>query len=135
VDPERPEALHHQRAGADVANAFAVTDPEKRAAGGLTAFLVERDAPGFIVGHKQNTLAGDTDQTELIFGDCPVPNENVVGEVGFGFGSAMKFLNGDRAYIGAMCMGIADYLVRICTEYARDRLTFGKPIGKYQPGW
>jgi acyl-CoA dehydrogenase len=119
-------------AHADVAVVFAVTDPEKRAGGGITAFLVERDAPGFVVGRKQKTLAGDTNQAELIFEDCRVPKENVVGEVGFGFQSAMKFLNGGRAYIGALCVGIADYLVRICTEFAKERQTFGKPIGKYQ---
>lgn len=119
-------------AHADVAVVFAVTDREKRADGGITAFLVERDAPGFHVGKKQKTLAGDTNQTELIFEDCRVPKENVIGEVGFGFQSAMKFLNAGRSYIGAMCVGIAEHLVRICTEYANDRKTFGKPIGKHQ---
>jgi acyl-CoA dehydrogenase len=121
-------------ARADVAVVFAVTDPtvERRAGGGITAFLVERDAPGYIVGRKQRTLAGDTNQVELIFEDCRVPKENVVGEVGFGFQSAMRFLNGGRAYIGALCVGLADYLVRICTDYARDRRAFGKPIGKNQ---
>jgi acyl-CoA dehydrogenase len=121
-------------ARADVAVVFAVTDPsvDRRASGGITAFLVERDAPGFTVGRNQTTLAGDTNQAELIFEDCRVPQENVIGEVGFGFGSAMRFLNGGRAYIGAMCVGIADHLVRISTEYARERHTFGKPIGKYQ---
>jgi acyl-CoA dehydrogenase len=117
---------------ADVAVVFAVTDPEKRAGGGITAFLVERDAPGFVVGRKQKTLAGDTNQAELVFDDCRVANENVIGEIGYGFQSAMKFLNGGRAYIGALCVGIADYLVRICTEFAGERRTFGKPIGKYQ---
>src|SRR6266571_5437816 len=119
-------------AGADVALVFAVTDKEKRAGGGITAFLVERGTPGFSVGRKQRTLAGDTNQAELIFDDCRIPRENVIGDVGFGFQSAMRFLNGGRAYIGALCVGIADYLVRICTEYAKDRHTFGKPIGRYQ---
>jgi acyl-CoA dehydrogenase len=119
-------------ANADVAVVFAVTDPEKRAGGGITAFLVERGAPGFVVGRKQKTLAGDTNQAELVFEDCRVPEENVVGQVGQGFQSGMKFLNGGRAYIGAMCVGIADFLVRICAEYAKERHTFGKPIGKYQ---
>jgi acyl-CoA dehydrogenase len=119
-------------AGADVALVFAVTDPDRRADGGITAFLVERDAPGFLVGRNQRTLAGDTNQAELIFEDCRVPAENVVGEVGFGFQSAMRFLNGGRAYIGALCVGIADHLVRICSEYARERHAFGKPIGRYQ---
>ena len=119
-------------ARADIAIVFAVTDKEKRANGGITAFLVERDTPGYVVGRNQRTLAGDTNQAELIFEDCRVPKDHVIGEVGFGFYTAMKFLNAGRAYIGAMCVGIADYLVRICTEQAQDREAFGKPIGKYQ---
>jgi alkylation response protein AidB-like acyl-CoA dehydrogenase len=119
-------------ARADVAIVFAVTDKEKRANGGITAFLVERDTPGFKVGRKQTTLAGDTNQAELIFENCRVPQDHVIGEVGFGFYTAMKFLNAGRAYIGAMCVGIADYLIRICVEQANSRETFGKPIGKYQ---
>jgi acyl-CoA dehydrogenase len=111
-----------------------VTDPsaEPRATGGITAFLVERDAPGFTVGRHQRTLAGDTNQAELVFEDCRVPDDHVIGEVGFGFQSGMKFLNGARAFIGALCVGIAEHLVRICTAYAMDRKAFGKPIGKYQ---
>jgi acyl-CoA dehydrogenase len=121
-------------ARADVAVVFAVTDPEARprAGGGITAFLVERDTPGYVVGKKQRTLAGDTNQAELVFEECRVPKDHVIGRVGFGFQSAMRFLNSGRAYIGAMCVGIADHLVRICTEYAKQRTTFGKPIGKYQ---
>ncbi len=121
-------------AEADLAVVFAVSDPnvQPRANGGITAFLVERDAPGFTVGKRQRTLAGDSNQAELVFEDCRVPADHVIGQVGFGFGSAMKFLNGGRAYIGALCVGLADHLVRICTQYALDRKTFGKPIGKYQ---
>jgi acyl-CoA dehydrogenase len=111
---------------------FAVTDPEKRAAGGITALLVESDFPGFVVGKQQRTIAGDTNQAELVFDDCRVPKENVVGEVGYGFQTAMKFLNSGRAFIGALCVGIADWLVGICVEQANDRNAFGKPIGKYQ---
>jgi acyl-CoA dehydrogenase len=119
-------------AHADVALVFAVTDPGRRADGGITALLVERDAPGFRLGRNQRTIAGDTNQAELVFDDCRVPRENVVGEVGYGFQSAMRFLNGGRAYIGALCVGIADHLLRIGTEYAKERHTFGRPIGKYQ---
>jgi acyl-CoA dehydrogenase len=121
-------------AGADVAVVFAVTDPskEKRASGGITAFLVERDSPGYSVGKRQRTLAGDTNQAELVFEDCRVLADHVIGEVGYGFQSAMKFLNGGRAFIGALCVGIADHLVRICTEFAQQRATFGRPIGKNQ---
>ncbi|HEV3475026.1 MAG TPA: acyl-CoA dehydrogenase family protein [Actinomycetota bacterium] len=117
---------------ADYAVVFAVTDKEKRAAGGITAFLVERDSPGFVVGKQQRTIAGDTNQAELIFEDCRVPRENVVGEVGYGFQTAMKFLNSGRAFIGALCVGIADWLVRICVDQANDRKAFGKPIGRFQ---
>ena len=119
-------------AQADVAVVFAVTDRALRASGGITAFLVPKGSTGFAVGRNQRTLAGDTNQAELIFSDCRIPSDHVVGPVGFGFGSAMRFLNAGRAYIGAMCVGIADHLVRICTEQAQDRETFGKPIGKYQ---
>ena len=119
-------------ARADIALVFAVTDKEKRANGGITALLVERDTPGFQVGRKQTTLAGDTNQAELVFEDCRVPKDHVIGDVGFGFYTGMKFLNAGRAYIGAMCVGIADYLIRICVEQANNRETFGKPIGKYQ---
>jgi acyl-CoA dehydrogenase len=67
-----------------------------------------------------------------VFEDCRIPAENVIGQVGLGFQSGMKFLNGGRAFIGALCVGIADHLVRLCTGYARERHTFGKPIGRYQ---
>jgi acyl-CoA dehydrogenase len=119
-------------AHADLAVVFAVTDREKRAGGGITAFLVERDFPGFVVGKRQRTIAGDTNQAELLFQDCRVPRENVIGQVGYGFQTAMKFLNAGRAFIGALCVGVADYLVRICVEQANARHAFGKPIGKNQ---
>ncbi|HEX2032363.1 MAG TPA: acyl-CoA dehydrogenase family protein [Actinomycetota bacterium] len=119
-------------AHADYAVVFAVTEREKRAGGGITAFFVERGSPGFVVGKHQRTLAGDTNQAELVFEDCRVPRDHVIGEVGYGFGTAMKFLNAGRAYIGAMCVGIADHLVRISVEQAKARHAFGKPIGKYQ---
>lgn len=119
-------------ADADFAIVFAVTDAEKRANGGITAFIVDRDTPGFTVGKRQKTMAGDTNQVELIFQDARVPASNILGTEGFGFYAAMKFLNSGRAYIGAMCLGVADYLVRISTEYALQRKTFNKPIGKNQ---
>lgn len=119
-------------ANADFAIVFAVTDAEKRAQGGITAFIVEKGTPGFRPGKKQKTMAGDSNQYELIFEDCRVPAANILGPEGFGFYSAMKFLNSGRAYIGALCLGLADYMVRIGTEYALQRKAFGKPIGKNQ---
>jgi acyl-CoA dehydrogenase len=94
--------------------------------------FADKGTAGFSVGKNQRTMAGDTSQVELIFNDCRVPATNIVGTEGFGFYAAMKFLNTGRAYIGALCLGIAEYCVRIATEYAKDRKTFGKPIGKYQ---
>jgi acyl-CoA dehydrogenase len=117
---------------ADHALVFAVSDPEKRAGGGITAFFVDRDTPGYTVGRRQRTIAGDTNQAELVFEDCRVSSERVVGEVGYGFQTAMKFLNSGRAFIGALCVGIADWLIRICVDQANSRTTFGKPIGKNQ---
>ena len=119
-------------AHADYAVVFAVTDREKRASGGITAFLVPGHAPGFSVGKRQRTIAGDTNQAELVFDDCRIPGDHVIGEVGYGFQAAMRFLNAGRAFIGAMCVGLAEHLLRISIEQASARQTFGKPIGRYQ---
>jgi alkylation response protein AidB-like acyl-CoA dehydrogenase len=119
-------------ADADFAVVFAVTDPDKRANGGITAFVVDKGAPGFEVGKRQRTMSTGFAPAELIFTDCRVPDTNIVGTEGFGFHTAMKFLNSGRAYIGALCLGLAEYCVRVATEYAKDRKAFGKPIGKNQ---
>jgi alkylation response protein AidB-like acyl-CoA dehydrogenase len=117
---------------ADFAVVFAVTDREKRAGGGITAFLVPSEAPGFSVGKRQRTIAGDTNQAELVFEDCRIPGDHVIGEVGFGFQAAVRFLNAGRAFIGAMCVGLAEHLLRISVEQATARETFGRPIGRNQ---
>ncbi|HXA42154.1 MAG TPA: acyl-CoA dehydrogenase family protein [Candidatus Solibacter sp.] len=117
---------------ADFVQLFAVTDPEKKAAGGVTCFVVEKGTPGFSVGKNQAVISGGEGPCELVFDDCRVPDENVIGEVGMGFYAAMQFLTGGRANIGAMCVGIGDYLMRTSVEYAKNRVQFGKPIGKMQ---
>jgi alkylation response protein AidB-like acyl-CoA dehydrogenase len=114
---------------ADFAVVFAVTDAEKRAHGGITAFIVPRDV--YEVGKKQYTMA-DTHPVELIFEDSRIPADHVIGEVGFGFYAAMKFLNGGRAYIGATCLGMAEWALDIAVEHAKTRTAFGKPIAKFQ---
>ena len=119
-------------AAADFALVFAVTDAEKRANGGITCFIVDKGTPGFSVGKRQKTMAGETNQVELVFEDCRVPATNILGTEGYGFYAAMKFLNSGRAFIGAMCLGLAEYCVKVATEYAKERKTFGKPIGKNQ---
>ncbi|MFN2464732.1 MAG: acyl-CoA dehydrogenase family protein [Candidatus Dormibacteria bacterium] len=117
---------------ADFIQVFAVTDPEKKAAGGVTAFVVEKGTPGLSVGRTQTVIYSGEGPCELVFEDVRVPEENVIGEVGMGFYNAMGFLTGGRANIAAMCVGFGDYLLRTSVEYARSRVQFGKPIGRMQ---
>jgi alkylation response protein AidB-like acyl-CoA dehydrogenase len=117
---------------ADFAQVFAVTDAEKKAAGGVTCFVVEKGTPGFSVGKTQAVIYGGQGPCELVFDDCRVPEENIIGEVGMGFYAAMQFLTGGRANIAAMCVGLGDYLLKTSVEHAQNRVQFGKPIGKMQ---
>lgn len=114
---------------ADFAVVFAVTDPEKRAAGGITAFVVPRDQ--YTVGKQQMTIA-DTHPYELFFDGARVPADHVVGEVGLGFFAAMKFLNAGRAYIGAQCLGLAEHALEAAAEHAKGRTAFGRPLARNQ---
>jgi acyl-CoA dehydrogenase len=125
---------HFITGGAEAAFAlvFAVTDSEKRAKGGITAFLVDADTPGFEVTRVQHTMSPWQHPVELTFSDCRVPQENVVGQVGFGFYSAVKGINGARLQIGAFALGRAQFLLEQMTQYAKDRVAFGRPIGANQ---
>jgi alkylation response protein AidB-like acyl-CoA dehydrogenase len=114
---------------ADFAVVFAVNDPEKRAAGGITAFVVPRSQ--WTPGKRQLTLA-DTHPSELVLDDARVPADHVVGEVGMGFFAAMRFLNAGRAFIGAQCLGLASWCLSAAVEHAKSRTAFGKPLGKFQ---
>ncbi len=114
---------------ADFAVVFAVTDPEKRAAGGITAFVVPNDQ--YQVGKKQWTIA-DTHPVELTLDDARVPEDHVVGEVGLGFFAAMRFLNAGRAFIGAQCLGMAEWCLDAAVQHTTARTAFGKPLAKFQ---
>ena len=114
---------------ADFAVVFAVTDPEKKAAGGITAFLVPSDQ--YEVGKKQLTMA-ETHPFELRFDGARIPGDHVLGEVGLGFFAAMNFLNAGRAYIGAQCLGLAQMCLDAAVAHAQARIAFGKPLGKFQ---
>jgi alkylation response protein AidB-like acyl-CoA dehydrogenase len=114
---------------ADVAIVFAVTDVEKRAAGGITAFVVPGEQ--LTRGKVQWTIA-DTHPGELFLDDVRVPADHVVGEVGLGFLAAMDFLNAGRAYIGAQALGLAEFALGEAVSHAQKRTAFGKPIGKFQ---
>jgi acyl-CoA dehydrogenase len=119
-------------AEADFAVVFAVTDPEKRARGGITAFFVDKGTPGFEVSRIQVTASTTDRPAELTFDNVEVPAENVLGKVGQGFYSAMKWINGGRFNIAASAVGIAEHLLDKMTEYAKTRVAFGHPIGKNQ---
>ena len=116
---------------ADYVLLFAVTDPEKGAQGGITCFLVDTDTPGFSVARKQQTMYDDH-QAELVFEDMEVSEEQILGREGYGFYSAMKWINGGRIQIAAQGVGIAQHLFDKMTDYAKQREAFGKPIGKNQ---
>ncbi|HEX9891980.1 MAG TPA: acyl-CoA dehydrogenase family protein [Actinomycetota bacterium] len=117
---------------ADFALVFAVTDPEKRAQGGITAFFVDADTPGYAVTRMQRTMSPLQNPSEITLEDCRVPDANVLGKVGFGFYSAVKGINGARLQIAATALGVARHLLERMTEYAQTRVAFEKPIGANQ---
>ena len=100
---------------------------------GVTAFLVEREFPGFQVGKKEDKLGLRASSTcELVLDNCRVPRENVMGEVGQGYKIAIETLNEGRIAIGAQMIGLARGALEHATAYARDRKQFGKTIGEFQ---
>jgi acyl-CoA dehydrogenase len=118
----------------DVANlvtVFAVTDATKRARGGITAFVVEKGTPGFRVARIQESMGSDVvKQAELVFEDCAVGDESVVGEVGNGFSSAMRILDLGRLSLAARCLGTMEELLALSVAHAKTRIQFGKPIAE-----
>jgi alkylation response protein AidB-like acyl-CoA dehydrogenase len=111
---------------------FATIDPS---AGykGITAFLIEKDFPGFIVGKKEDKLGIRASSTcELILEDCKVPKENVLGEPGKGYKIAIETLNEGRIGIGAQMIGVARGAWEFAAKYAQERKQFGKPLADFQ---
>ena len=100
---------------------------------GMTAFVVERGTPGLKAGKKENKLGMRASETaEMIFEDCRVPAENILGEVGDGFIQSMKILDGGRISIGALALGIAKGAYEASVQYATERRQFGQPIANFQ---
>ena len=118
---------------ADVVTVMAVTDKSKGPKG-VTAFIVEKTFPGFSVGKIDRKMGIHGNNTaELVFEDCPVPAENVIGgEEGKGFATAMKVLEKGRITISAIAVGMAQYCLEASTAYAKQRVQFGKPIAANQ---
>jgi len=99
----------------------------------MTAFVIEKGTPGFTSGKKEDKLGMRASETaELIFDNCRVPEENILGKVGDGFIQAMKVLDGGRISIAALSLGIAKGAYIAAKQYAKEREQFGKPIAHFQ---
>ena len=117
---------------ADVLLVYAKTAPE-RGARGISAFIVQKDFPGFRVAQKLTKMGFRGSQTaELVFNDCRVPAENLVGEENGGVAVVMSGLDLERAMIAPLCLGIAERALQLALEYAQSRQQFGRPIADFQ---
>ena len=111
---------------------FAMTDPSKGNRG-ISAFIVESGFPGFSVGkHEEKMGLHGVPTTELVFTDCIVPKENLLGKEGRGFPIAMQSLDSGRIGIAAQSLGIAEGAMEEAVAYTKSRVQFGKPISKFQ---
>jgi len=118
---------------ADFVMVMAVTDPEKRARGGITSFLVDQGTPGFSVTRVETTIGSEAIKlAELSFEDCWVPESAVLGNVGDGFKFAMESLAQGRMSVSCACIGTADRLLEMMVSHAKSRYTFGKPLAERQ---
>jgi alkylation response protein AidB-like acyl-CoA dehydrogenase len=118
---------------ADLVTVFAVTDPQKRQKGGITAFLVPSDAPGFAVGKREEKMGQRGSSTvTLAFEDVELGDDLRLGEVGDGFRVAMATLDRGRLALGANCLGCAKEAHALSVAYARQREAFGKTLGDLQ---
>jgi acyl-CoA dehydrogenase len=112
---------------------LAVTDAEKRARGGISAFLVPKDAPGFAVTRVDTTIGSEAIKlAELTFESCELPNEALLGPVGDGFKVAMTTLVDGRLGVGCACIGASDRVLDMMIEHANTRHTFGEPLANRQ---
>ena len=117
---------------ADFGQVFAVTDPEKEGPEKVSAFLFSTDNPDFHVQSINQTLLNDGMQAQVQFDGCRVPERNLIGGRGEGFLAMMDTINAGRARIGARCAGLMEYLLGQSVEYANERTSWRKPIGKRQ---
>jgi len=121
---------------ADVATVITVTDKQKRARGGITAFVIEKGTPGFYRGTIERKMGLRGSHTaELIFDNCRVPVDNIIGGepmIGQGFKTAMRVLDKGRLTMGACALGASQKLLDLCIDYSKERVQFGKPICKHQ---
>jgi butyryl-CoA dehydrogenase len=113
--------------------ATAVTDKDAPGTHGISAFIVPSDAPGFVLGTKEDKLGVRWSDTHVIFlDDCRIPKGNILGEPGGGFRLFMRTLDGGRISIGAMALGLAQGAMERAIKFANERIAFGAPIAKLQ---
>ncbi|GAB4210240.1 MAG: acyl-CoA dehydrogenase family protein [Roseiflexaceae bacterium] len=118
---------------ADVIVVFAATDKNLGARGGITAFIVEKDFPGFKVGKVEEKMGLRASHTaSLFFEDLRVPKENVLGQVGYGFATAMRTLDIGRCGLGASSLGSAKEAYELALKYSIERQQFGRAIADFQ---
>lgn len=114
-------------------NVMARTDPDNKGARGISSFIVERDTPGITLGSVDKKMGQAGSMTcDVIFEDCRVPAENLIGEEGEGFVTAMQVLDRGRLHISGVSVGVAERLIHDSLEYALQRNQFGKPIAEQQ---
>jgi acyl-CoA dehydrogenase len=116
---------------ADFAQVFAVTDPQKRSRGGISAFLVDMDAPGVKVAASYDLMVDDK-PCEIMFDHVRVPIENRIGKEGEGFGLAQTWINAGRIRHGARSLGVMERCLELAIDYAKRRKTFGAPLAQRQ---
>ena len=117
---------------ADVAVVFAMTDPSKGTRG-ISAFIVESGFPGYSVGkHEEKMGLHGSPTAELVFTDCIVPKENLLGQEGKGFKIAMQTLDGGRIGIASQALGLAEGAIEETIKYTKERVQFGKRISQFQ---
>jgi len=111
---------------------MAITDKDKGKKG-ISAFILEKGMKGFITGKKENKLGmRASDTTQLIFDNCEVPAENLLGNEGEGFIQALKILEGGRISIAALSVGLAQGCLNACVKYSKERKQFGKSLSEFQ---
>ncbi len=114
---------------AETVAVYALTDPAKGGHKGSSVFVVEKGTKGFSVGkHEDKMGIRSSDTVELIFEDCPVPAQNLLGGEGLGFAIMMKTLDFSRPAVGAQALGIAGGAFEYSLKYAKERMAFGRPI-------
>src|SRR3990172_3682564 len=116
---------------ADFTIVMALTDPAKKARGGITAFIVEKGTPGFIIG-REIAMLGGARTYEVVFEDCRLHEDQVLGQVGDGFGPMQLRLTVRRLEMGAWCVGMARRALDMLTAHAKLRVTFGAPLADRQ---